>query len=142
MKSAKGSSSAPKAASTKTKSAAGGSKKKKSSTASRAAKSSAANREELDIEEDNVLFNAIKNPETALQVTVDDWVVEYQTAPGPALTTLINLVIRSCGCNSSVDEAAVLDLDGVVDTLEQVQEEFKQVSLAQRVAVTLANLPS
>jgi cohesin complex subunit SA-1/2 len=84
------------------------------------------NKAELEIKDDINLFNSLKNSEVAVQAVVDDWVVEYQSEPGPALVELINFVIRCCGCNSTVDEAAVMDLDNVVDALEQVQEQFKK----------------
>lgn len=86
-------------------------------------------REELKIQDDVPLFNAIKNPDNALQTTAEDWVVAYQSEPGPALTELINFIIRCCGCNASVDETLVRDLDNVVDSAQDIQDEFKETSI-------------
>ncbi|CAO1636551.1 unnamed protein product [Parajaminaea phylloscopi] len=97
-----------------------------------------AQRQDLDINSDVPVFNAVKNPETALQTTAEDWVVAYQSEPGPASAEMINFILRSCGCNSNVDESTVMDLDNVVDTIEQVQEEFKAAPIASYPIVSKA----
>ncbi len=45
---------------------------------------------------------------------------------GRALAELVNFVIRTCGCNGSVDENQVIDIDNIVDNLEELQEVFKK----------------
>lgn len=92
----------------------------------------AASREDLDIHSDVPLFNAIRNPESALQTAVEDWVVAYQSEPTAALTELVNCILRCCGCNSTVDEATTMDLDNVVDSLEELQEEFRKVRMLDK----------
>ncbi|CAO1630591.1 unnamed protein product [Sympodiomycopsis kandeliae] len=87
-------------------------------------------KEELRIKDDVTLFNAVKNPESALQTTVEEWVVAYQETPGPALTDLINFIIRCCACNGTVDETLVRDLDNVVDSAQEIQEEAKKTPMA------------
>ena len=84
------------------------------------------NKDELPINNDVELFNAIKDPNTALQSTAEDWIVAFQDEQGKPLAELINAVIRACGCNGSVDENQVLDIDNIVDTLEELQEAFKR----------------
>ena len=92
--------------------------------------------------------DSVKDPNTALQSTAEDWVVAYQETPGKALSELVTFFIRvspfaaatvtprahaacqSCGCNSTVDEDVAQDLDAIVDNLEEVQEEFKKVRAA------------
>lgn len=89
----------------------------------------AISKEDLKIKDDVPLFNAIKNPENALQATAEDWIVAYQTDPGPALTEMINFVLRCCACNASVDETLVRDLDNVVDSAQEIQDQFKTTAM-------------
>ncbi len=86
----------------------------------------AASRDELPINEDNDIFNAVKDPNSALQSIAEDWVVAFSDHQGRALAELVNFVIRACGCNGSVDENQVIDIDNVVDNLEELQEVFKK----------------
>lgn len=95
-------------------------------TPSGAKSRTAASRDELPINEDNDIFNAVKDPNSALQSTAEDWVVSFSDHEGRALAQLVNFVIRACGCNGSVDENQVIDIDNVVDTLEELQEAFKK----------------
>ncbi|KAG7442823.1 uncharacterized protein BT62DRAFT_935557 [Guyanagaster necrorhizus] len=78
------------------------------------------------INSDNPLYNAIMNPSAALQGTAEDFLESLQQQPGPALAELINLILRSCGCNDSVDEDQAVDYDGVVDALDHFTEGLKQ----------------
>ncbi|KAI0698963.1 hypothetical protein C8T65DRAFT_719862 [Cerioporus squamosus] len=75
---------------------------------------------------DNALFNAIMNPAAALQSTAEDYLESLSTTPGPSLAELINCILRSCGCNDSVDEDRVVDYDGVLDALDDFTEALKQ----------------
>ncbi|KAI0657496.1 hypothetical protein C8Q70DRAFT_919344 [Cubamyces menziesii] len=75
---------------------------------------------------DNALFNAIMNPSAALQSTAEDFLESLSSSPGPSLALLINCVLRSCGCNDSVDEDRVVDYDGVVDALDDFTEALKK----------------
>ncbi|SNX85606.1 related to Nuclear cohesin complex subunit [Melanopsichium pennsylvanicum] len=86
----------------------------------------AASKDELPINEDNDIFNAVKDPNSALQSNAEDWVVAFSDHQGLALAKLVNFVIRTCGCNGSVDENQVIDIDNVVDNLEELQEVFKK----------------
>jgi cohesin complex subunit SA-1/2 len=67
------------------------------------------------------------NPASALQSTAMDFLESLEQTPGPALAELINLVLRACGCNDSVDADQVIDYDGVVDALDNFTEGLKQV---------------
>ena len=68
------------------------------------------------------------NPSAALQSTAEDFLESLSSSPGPSLALLINCVLRSCGCNDSVDEDRVVDYDGVVDALDDFTEALKKVS--------------
>lgn len=67
------------------------------------------------------------NPAAALQSTAEDYLESLATSPGPSLALLINCILRSCGCNDSVDEDRVVDYDGVLDALDDFTEVLKQV---------------
>ncbi|SAM82881.1 related to Nuclear cohesin complex subunit [Ustilago bromivora] len=95
-------------------------------TPSAARSRAAASRDELPINDDNEIFNAVKDPNSALQSNAEDWVVAFSDHQGRALAELVNFVIRACGCNGSVDENQVIDIDNVVDNLEELQEVFKK----------------
>lgn len=90
----------------------------------------AQSRADLHIHDDNVLFNAVVNTASALQSTAEDWVIAYQSAPGAALAQLVTFILRSSACNESIDGDQAQDLDGVVDTIDDIQEIFKRDSPA------------
>ncbi|KAM0753990.1 hypothetical protein T439DRAFT_298458 [Meredithblackwellia eburnea MCA 4105] len=87
--------------------------------------STAVTKGDVVVEADNTLYNAIRNPNSALQTVVDDWVESYQQNAGPAMAELINFVLRACGCNASIDEHQALDENGIVDVLDEIQNDFK-----------------
>ena len=70
------------------------------------------------------------NPAAALQSTAEDYLESLSNSPGPSLAELINCVLRTCGCNESLDEDRVMDYDGVVDALDDFTELLKKVSIA------------
>jgi cohesin complex subunit SA-1/2 len=76
----------------------------------------------------NSIEDAVMNPAAALQSTTEDFLESLEQTPGAAQAELINLILRSCGCNDSVDADEVLDYDGVVDALDTFTEGLKQVS--------------
>lgn len=71
------------------------------------------------------------NPAAPLQSTAEDFLESLQQSPGTAQAELINLILRSCGCNDSVDADEVIDYDGVVDALDTFTEGLKQVNTAE-----------
>ena len=71
--------------------------------------------------------DAIMNPASALQSSAEDFLESLQQSPEAALAELINLVLRSCGCNDSVDADQAVDFDGIVSTLDDFTEVLKQV---------------
>ncbi|KAG5728111.1 Cohesin subunit psc3 [Termitomyces sp. T112] len=75
---------------------------------------------------DNPLFNAIMNPSAALQSTAEDFLESLEQSPGAALAEFINLILRACGCNDSVNADEAVDYDGVVDSLDNFTEGLKQ----------------
>lgn len=98
---------------------------------------------EAKIADDNALFSellaiqcssctelsidAIMNPNAALQSVVEDYLDSFQQNPQPALSDIINCVLRCCGSNDSVDSDRVVDYDGIVDALDDFTEVLKEV---------------
>ncbi|KAL1409808.1 cohesin complex subunit [Vanrija albida] len=78
---------------------------------------------------DSSLFNALLQPDVAIQPLVEDWVHTYQGAAGDgdaekaAVQELVLLFIRACGFGADVDEDEAMDQDGVVDVIERIQDE-------------------
>jgi hypothetical protein len=66
------------------------------------------------------------NVASPLQSSAEDYLESLQQSPGAALAELINLVLRSCGCNDSVDADQAVDFDGIVSTLDDFTESLKQ----------------
>ncbi|KAJ7799780.1 hypothetical protein B0H14DRAFT_3491337 [Mycena olivaceomarginata] len=71
-------------------------------------------------------INAILNSAVALQSTAEDFLESLDQCPGLALAELINLVLRACGCNKSLDADQVVDYDGVLDALDEFTEGLKK----------------
>ncbi|KAH9454295.1 hypothetical protein Pst134EB_014389 [Puccinia striiformis f. sp. tritici] len=94
---------------------------------------------EYEIDQDNDLFNTIRMGASAIQPTLEDWMDIYQgsttggddelqeDAKGQAISQFINFILRSCGCNCSIDKHKALDIDAITDTLDTIQETFKKV---------------
>ena len=76
-----------------------------------------------------ILFStdALVNPSVALQSTAEDFIESLQTNAGMAQAELVNLILRCCGSNDSVDADEAVDYDGVVDALDNFTEGLKQV---------------
>ncbi|KAJ7248617.1 hypothetical protein B0H12DRAFT_1123467 [Mycena haematopus] len=81
---------------------------------------------ESKINADNPLFNAILNPAAALQSTAEDFLESLDQSPGLALAELVNLVLRACGCNETLNADQVVDYDGVLDALDEFTEGLKK----------------
>jgi cohesin complex subunit SA-1/2 len=73
--------------------------------------------------------DAIVNPTAVLQETAEDFLESLAQSPGPALAEFVNLILRACGCNNSVNADEALDYDGVVDALDTFTEGLKQASI-------------
>ncbi|XP_006455307.1 hypothetical protein AGABI2DRAFT_121237 [Agaricus bisporus var. bisporus H97] len=78
------------------------------------------------IANDNTLFNALVDSTVALQDAAQDFVRSLQETPEAAQAELVNLILRCCGCNDSVDSNQAVDYDGVVDALDNFTEALKQ----------------
>lgn len=111
----------------KTKTAAQPKKRKQISTAigaSRARKG--GSKEDLAINTDNELFNAIH--ESDLRSTAQEWMALYVQDHPKALSQFLTFVLRACGSNESIDEVQSMDVDNAVEVLEEIQSTFKKAS--------------
>ncbi|MCO5584888.1 hypothetical protein L7F22_038820 [Adiantum nelumboides] len=84
------------------------------------------NKENLSINADNELFNAIHDSD--LQTIAQEWMALYVQDQPKALSQFLTFVLRSCGSNESIDEVQAMDVDNAVDVLEAIQSKFKEAS--------------
>jgi cohesin complex subunit SA-1/2 len=74
---------------------------------------------------------------------VEDWVENYQQTANDDVSEkasvheLILFVIRACGLAAYVDEDEAMDVDGVLDVVERIQDESVRVS--PQLAVTFSS---
>jgi hypothetical protein len=74
------------------------------------------------------------NADIALNPIVEDWVESYQKAANDeagekeAVQELILFVIRCCGLQADVDADEAMDMDGIADAVETIEEESARVS--------------
>ncbi|KAL0071305.1 cohesin complex subunit [Marasmius tenuissimus] len=95
-----------------------------------------------NIKADNPLFNAIMNPNAALMGTTEDFLESLSQSPNEALAEFVNMVLRCCGCNDTIDGDTAVDLDGVVDRLDDIVEELKKTTTpAGTYPLTSRNAP-
>ena len=70
----------------------------------------------------------------ALAPLVEDWVENYQSTSNDdvsekaAVHELILFVVRACGLAADVTEDEAMDVDGVLDAVETIQDESVKVS--------------
>lgn len=74
--------------------------------------------------------DAIMNPAAALQATAEDFLESLAQDAGSAQAELINLILRACGCNESVNADEAADHDGILDTLDNFTEDLKKVRIS------------
>jgi hypothetical protein len=80
------------------------------------------------------LADALVSPDIALLPLVEEWVETYQqtaedeTSETASVHELIQFFIRCCGLNADVEEHETLDVDGIVDAIERIQDESMLVS--------------
>ncbi|THV05741.1 hypothetical protein K435DRAFT_76786 [Dendrothele bispora CBS 962.96] len=81
-----------------------------------------------EIKMDNPIFNALLNPNAALQSTTEDFLESLDQDANSALAELVNMILRACGCSDIIDGDTVIDFDGVVDRLDDIVESLKQTT--------------
>ncbi|WVQ70491.1 hypothetical protein IAR50_000010 [Cryptococcus sp. DSM 104548] len=91
---------------------------------------------ETEEKTDSPLYNALQQPDIALQPLIDDWIETYQQAAGDevseqtAIHELVVFFIRCCGMSTEIEQAEATDDDGIPDTIERIQDESVRVALA------------
>lgn len=66
------------------------------------------------------------NPSAALQSVAEDFLESLDQSPAGAQAELVTCILRSCGCNHTIDSDQAVDYDGVVDALDNITEALKQ----------------
>jgi hypothetical protein len=79
-------------------------------------------------------IDALLSADIALAPLVEDWVENYQTTTNDdvseraAVHELILFVIRACGLGADITEDEAMDVDGVPEAVDTIQEESVRVS--------------
>ncbi|KAF5365253.1 hypothetical protein D9758_005390 [Tetrapyrgos nigripes] len=95
-----------------------------------------------DISMDNPLFNALLNPNAALQSTTEDFLESLNQTAHQALAELLTMILRCCGCNETIDGDEAIDFDGASSKLDDIVEQLKQTtSPAGTYPLTLKAMP-
>ncbi|KAK9455068.1 STAG domain-containing protein [Dipodascopsis uninucleata] len=81
-------------------------------------------------DEDNALFGALKDSDTALDELAVDWIQSYEKDRSSSLEELVNLILKACGCEVRITKYDIEDQDSAAETLAQIQEAVKQKQLA------------
>ncbi|WFD32942.1 cohesin complex subunit [Malassezia sp. CBS 17886] len=81
---------------------------------------------------DNELFNAVLDPQLALEDACENWVVQYQTEPADALAQLVTFVLRLCGSGAAVDKDTVVDTGRADDVVEELSTQSAQYPIVSR----------
>lgn len=69
------------------------------------------------------------NPSAALQGTAEDFLESFDQNAGAAQAELVNLILRACGCNDSVDADKALDTDGIQSAVDDLVDALKLVNI-------------
>ncbi|KAK9452377.1 uncharacterized protein V1518DRAFT_411086 [Limtongia smithiae] len=80
---------------------------------------------------ENLLFEAVKDPDTALPDIAIDWIHSYEKDKTAALQEMVNFIIQCCGSNLTVTAYDVEDQDSAAQTLAQIQEVFGKTQGAE-----------
>lgn len=89
--------------------------------------------------------DALNSADIALQPVIEEWVETYQSAANDetseraAMYELISCVVRCCGVTADVEEDETLDVDGVPDAVERIQDESLKVKPRDRTPGQLAH---
>lgn len=79
-------------------------------------------------------IDALLSPDIALEPLVEEWIENYQEAANDevsekaAVYELVLFFIRSAGLNAAIEEDEAMDVDGVGDVVERIQDESVNVS--------------
>lgn len=71
--------------------------------------------------EENYLYEALSHPETAILELALEWVEAYENDSVNAITTLVNLMLRCCGCIHLLQPHDLANLESSADTVAEVQ---------------------
>lgn len=89
------------------------------------------------IKQDQADFSdALLSADIALAPLVEDWVENYQQTANDDVSEkasvheLILFVVRACGLATDVEEDEAMDVDGVLDVVERIQDESVRVSFS------------
>ncbi|KAH3662615.1 hypothetical protein OGAPHI_005867 [Ogataea philodendri] len=107
----------------------GSRKPTKSQRAPKRRKTVPNNIDQLENFQENYLFEALSNAESAVAELAASWLDQFQEDKYDAIKDMVNLVLRSCGCVTLVAQHDVVNADSSKETIAEIQAMFeKQVS--------------
>lgn len=74
------------------------------------------------------MTGSIFSGDDTLDVVAADWIKRFREHESRAVSEIVNLVLRSSGCDIEVNEHDIEDPDNAPNRLEDIQEEFQSVS--------------
>ncbi|KAG0242747.1 hypothetical protein B0O80DRAFT_157373 [Mortierella sp. GBAus27b] len=77
----------------------------------------------------SALYDAVLDPQTALDVVIADWISSYEDSSDEAMLNLTNFLIRCCGCKQFISADDFKDQDEMVDTLENILIRYKETTV-------------
>lgn len=77
-----------------------------------------------DFEENN-LYEALLQPETSTQELTIEWIEAYEEDAILAITTLVNLLLRCCGCVHLLQPHDLSNMESATETVGEVQIAFE-----------------
>uniref|UniRef100_A0A060SYR0 ARAD1C02992p n=1 Tax=Blastobotrys adeninivorans TaxID=409370 RepID=A0A060SYR0_BLAAD len=79
----------------------------------------------LDESMKNHLFDAIVDPETSLDNLSLEWLESYTDTAAPSLANLVNMVLKTAGCEVPIDLHDIEDPDSSQSSLSQLEDRVK-----------------
>ncbi|OLL23153.1 Cohesin subunit psc3 [Neolecta irregularis DAH-3] len=96
--------------------------------AAKSKKSSNIDEEDEDSIKSN-LFEAIKDPDAAIESVVADWLDDYQNDPQASLKEFVNFVLKTAGSTNGVTNFDIEDEETIPETLNQIQHRMEEKNL-------------
>jgi len=76
--------------------------------------------------EENYIFQALNDEEASISELANDWVQEYKSNKNLAKKDLINLVLNTVGCFTTIEEHDVSNNESASETVSEIQTFFKR----------------
>ena len=79
------------------------------------------------LETTNMLFDALFKHDSAIDPLIREWNDAYEIDQADAMVELVNFLIQSTGCPSSIDRTVFDEEQDIAEVLSSLQEKFNAV---------------